>query len=115
MHGPGCNQHQSQYRVTVKQMPECAGAAADTPCSATPPPFNLMGPHIAVAWIRYRVEGWPRWKQGCVQELGAGGGFRGWVQGGCMVGVQRVGAGGGSRRWVPGVSAGDGCRDKMQG
>ena len=49
--------------------------------------------------------------RGWMQEVDAGGGCRGWMQGdGCRGWMQDVDAGGGCRRWMQGVDAGGGCR-----
>ena len=45
--------------------------------------------------------------RGWMQEVDAGGGCRGWMQGdGCRGWMQDVDAGGGCRRWMQGVDAG---------
>ena len=49
--------------------------------------------------------------RGWMQEVDVGGGCRGWMQGdGCRGWMQDVDAGGGCRRWMQGVDAGGGCR-----
>ena len=55
-----------------------------------------------------------------MQEVGAMGGFRGWMQEvdagrGCRVWMQGVDAGCGCREWMQDVDAGCGCRGWMQG
>ena len=46
--------------------------------------------------------------RGWMQEVDAGGGCRGWMQGGgCRGWMQDVDAGGGCRRWMQGVDAGE--------